>query len=271
MEATFARVLDWIDGAVNLRDFGGYPTDNGRRVGSGLLFRSGTTTGIPASGLTRIADELGIRTVIDLRTDRERRHGLSPFEEHGIDVVHEPLDPGNGVNPGAPSARLLSRMAPGDFDWVELYWSLLQHNGERFARILDLLGRPATLPVLIHCTGGRDRTGVTVALIQAALGVGDDDIAEDYALSSVLLERAPPVSEFERLFDKLGISREDMLRAMVTRPEIMYALLHRIRHVYTDVRVLLRMFGVESDGVDRLRAAASSGSSDAVTDHRRLA
>jgi thioredoxin reductase (NADPH) len=76
-----------------------------------------------------------------------------------------------------------------------------------------------------------------------------------------MLERATPVSEFERLFDKLGISREEMVRAMLTRPETMHALLHCIRHVYADVRVRLGMFGVESGVVDRLRSAASGQAS----------
>src|SRR4029453_15188695 len=121
------------------------------------------------------------------------------FEEHCIQVLHAPLAPGNGINPGALPPALIQRMTRGDFDWVELYWSLFQHNGERLRLIFEALGEPDNLPALVHCTGGRDRTGVAVALIQAALGVSDDDIAEDYALSSVLLELAP-VSEFERLF-----------------------------------------------------------------------
>ncbi|HEY3063733.1 MAG TPA: tyrosine-protein phosphatase [Chloroflexota bacterium] len=254
MESTAVRVVDWIDGAVNLRDFGGYPTEDGRRVRSAVLFRSGATGAISRAGLARVADELRIRTVIDLRSEKERQRSLSPFEEHGIDVVHEPLDPGSGISPGAPSASLLARMAQGKLDWVELYWSLIQRNGDRFARIIDLLGRPGTLPVLIHCTGGRDRTGVTVALIQAALGISAANIAEDYALSSPLLELAP-VAEFERLFGSFDIPREEIVRAMVTRPDTMHALFARVRGVYGDVDGLLRAIGLDREALDRLRAA----------------
>jgi hypothetical protein len=146
-------------------------------------------------------------------------------------------------------------MAQGELDWVELYWSLIQRNGDRFARIIDLLGRPGTLPVLIHCTGGRDRTGVTVALIQAAVGVSAANIAEDYALSSPLLELAP-VSEFERLFGSFDIPREEIVRAMVTRPDTMHALFARVRGVYGDVDGLLRAIGLDGEALDRLRAAA---------------
>ena len=110
MELTSRRVVDWIDGAVNLRDFGDYPTSDGRRVRSGLLFQSGSTHGISSVGLARVAGELGIRTVIDLRSERERQRGTSVFEEHGINLVNEPLDPGNGISPGTPSAALLQRI-----------------------------------------------------------------------------------------------------------------------------------------------------------------
>ncbi len=247
-------MVDWIEGAVNLRDFGGYRTEDGRRLRSGLLFRSGNTCGISSAGLARVAADLGVRTVIDLRSDRERQRESSAFGEHGVRVVHEPLDPGNGIAPGAPPALLVRSIILGEFDWVDLYWSLIRHNGPRFARILDLLGQPGALPVLIHCAGGRDRTGVTVALIQAAIRVSDDDVAEDYALSSTLLERAP-ASEFKRLLGGLQMSRDEFARAMVTRRETMFGLLDRIRGVYGNVHVLLETCGAGAAVIDRLRAA----------------
>jgi protein-tyrosine phosphatase len=255
MTSTYARVVDWIDGALNLRDFGGYPTRDGKWVRSGVLFRSGGTHGISTAGLARLSQELGVRTVIDLRSDQERRVSRSPFEEHGIRVVHEPLDSGQRINFGVPSTWLLIRMARGEFDWVEVYWSLLHRNGDRFVRILDLLGQPGSLPVLVHCSGGRDRTGVTVALIQAALGVSDVDIAEDYALSSTLLERIDG-AQFERLFGHIDVPREDLMSALATRPETMREFLRRICRDYRDVRVLLALFGADSDTVERLRSAA---------------
>ncbi len=57
MNLSSLRVVDWIEGAVNLRDFGGYPTSEGRQVRSGILFRSGSTHAIASAGLARVADE----------------------------------------------------------------------------------------------------------------------------------------------------------------------------------------------------------------------
>jgi protein-tyrosine phosphatase len=153
-------------------------------VRTGLLYRSGNTYGISAEGLAHLSVQLGVRTVIDLRSEAERAESLSEFEAHGIRSVHEPLNTGDGGNASISREQIVRSMALGTFDWAEMYWNLLHLNAERFARILSLLAEPGALPVLIHCAGGRDRTGVAVALIQVALGVRYDSIAEDFAMSS---------------------------------------------------------------------------------------
>jgi protein-tyrosine phosphatase len=207
------RVIDWIPGALNLRDFGGYPNEDGRMVGMGLLYRSGLTHAIPTEGIASIVSGLGIRTVIDLRGHGERERGLSAFESLDVRCIHEPLGTDLGVPSGAAFQELARRIVHGEFDWAARYWSMLTLNGDRFARILDVLSEPAALPALVHCTGGRDRTGVTVAVIQAALGVGDAEIAADYALSTELLLGADN-PEFARLFSNLDVPRVDIERAL---------------------------------------------------------
>jgi protein-tyrosine phosphatase len=251
------RVIDWIPGALNLRDFGGYATTAGGKLQNGLLFRSGATHGIATEGLAQIAKELRVRTVIDLRSPGERKRWLSPFESHGITCFHLPLDPGlgMGMESGAPPLAVTRAMALGLFDWGQLYWSLLALNGQQFARIFEVLSEPRRLPVLVHCAGGRDRTGVTVALIQAALSVADDDIASDYALSSEMIGRAAPRPEFERLFGEVAIPREEIARAMTTRPEVMLDLLARVRTEHGGVRALLNTWGIADEVLERIEHA----------------
>ena len=111
---TTTRVVDWIDGAINLRDFGGYRTTHGRLVRSGVLYRSGNTHEISSAGLAHLAQRLGIRTVVDLRSDGERSRGLSAFEAHGIHNVHEPLEPGVGIDPTLPRASLTGKSNDGE-------------------------------------------------------------------------------------------------------------------------------------------------------------
>jgi protein-tyrosine phosphatase len=258
------RVVDWIDGAVNMRDFGAYPTHDGRVVRTGLLYRSGNTHEISAEGLAHLAVQLGIRTVVDLRSAGERSRARSAFETLGIRNVHEPLAPGVGVDPAVPLETLTRSMADGSFDWSELYWNLLRFNMERFGRILSLLAEPDAVPALVHCAGGRDRTGVTVALIQAVLGVRREHIAEDFALSSQLLALGAPRPEFDRLFGRItDIPRADIVRAMTTRPETMRALLTRIDERYGSIDVLLEMMGVSPEVCDVLRARLTQAAPNA--------
>lgn len=247
------RVVDGIAGAVNLRDFGGYPTDAGGMVREGLLFRSGRTHELDAQGLAALAERTGIRTVIDLRSASERSAGLSAFEQHGIRTVHENLD--TGFDPATPAREKLQAMASGSFDWPEMYWDLAARNQAGLVRIFGLLASPGALPVLIHCQGGRDRTGVTVALILGALGVATSDIAADYALSSELLGRGSAAADHERLFGGLGIPMDEVERALVTVPESIHAFFARIRAAHGSVPGYLRGIGVSAAVLGDLQAA----------------
>ena len=157
-------------GCCNARDLGGLLAGTGRRIPSGRLFRADC---IPARSLAN-ADETGRMrpaTVIDLRSDAEVRRAPAPTANR----LHLPLDnPQRGMGPE---------------DWqhphavAERYLALLLDGEESIAEILAVLTDPAAYPVVIHCSGGKDRTGIVVALVLALLGVADDDIAADYALS----------------------------------------------------------------------------------------
>lgn len=251
--ALHPRVIDGIAGTVNLRDFGGYPTEAAGRVREGLLFRSGRTHQLDAQGVAALAVRTGIRTVIDLRSASERSGGLSAFEQHGIQMVHENL--GTGFDPATPAREKLLAMASGSFDWAELYWDLATRNQAGLVRIFGLLASPGALPVLIHCQGGRDRTGVTVALILGALGVAEDDIATDYALSSELLRRSLAAADHERLFEGIGIPMDEVQRALATVPETMHAFFARIRMTHGSVPGYLRAIGVSAAVLGDLQAA----------------
>jgi protein-tyrosine phosphatase len=120
------RIVDWIPGTANLRDFGGYTTLTGGRVRMSLLYRSGFTHGIPNHGLAELAQDLGIRTVIDLRTEGERKRGLSDFEAHGLRPVHEPLLTSLATDEELAPSQLARRILQGGFDWLVLYRSILE-------------------------------------------------------------------------------------------------------------------------------------------------
>jgi protein-tyrosine phosphatase len=244
-----------VPGSINLRDFGGYPTLDGGFVRAGALFRSGTTHELAPAGVSQLVQQVGIRSVVDLRSDSERSRGLTDFAAYGIVTMHEPLAAGLAGNPTAPRYDWIRRMARGELDWVETFWRILHLNSERFVEIVSHVSRAESLPVLIHCTSGRDRTGLTVALLQAALGVAPDDIASEYALSDVLRDaEGGPRSHLEQVFVDAEVPPEQVQRALSTRPETMRRLFARMDEEYGGAEAMLRTFGLAWEVLERLRS-----------------
>lgn len=156
-----------LDGAVNIRDLGGLPTAVGRSVRRGRIYRSDVLYRLTPDDVIALGS-LSIRTVIDLRSRREVEHYPQRLLiAAGIRHTNVPLV----VDPPVAGATLL-----------EDYLLLLRHAGAAFRAIFEHLARDV-YPVVINCFAGKDRTGLASALILGALGVPDDVIVADYALS----------------------------------------------------------------------------------------
>jgi protein tyrosine/serine phosphatase len=165
----------------NFRDLGGYRARDARTVRWGTLFR--------ADGLNRLQPgeeaafaALGISTVIDLRTNEEAEHG-GRFPAEVWDVAYHHL-PMFDVLPDWPEEIV----DPADY-LSERYLEMFATGRKAVARAFELLADQASYPLVFHCTAGKDRTGILAALVLAVLGVPDDVIATDYALSQEAMGR----------------------------------------------------------------------------------
>jgi hypothetical protein len=154
-----------IPGCANARDLGGLRTRDGRMVRRGALFRSGA----PDASWEAVRAQ-GIVTVIDLRNADER--GAA-----GAGSVSLPLD---GIEDTAFWDQWTSRV---EFGTPLYYAPFLEHFPGRAAAVVAAIAGAPPGAVLFHCQGGRDRTGLIAMLVLAALGVADEDIAAEYALS----------------------------------------------------------------------------------------
>lgn len=170
-----------LPGCTNFRGLGGMPAAGGGELRGGMLYRSDGLARLSAEG-TAAFTELGIATVVDLRTPEEvdRQPWAPPAGWPGT-LLHLPLVAQQpqweavGSDPGhAPPSR---------DPVVELYVTALTGAGEPVRRVIELLADPAAYPVLVHCTSGRDRTAVVVAMVLRLIGISSDAIADDYALS----------------------------------------------------------------------------------------
>jgi protein-tyrosine phosphatase len=178
-----------FEGCLNFRDLGGYATGDGRTVAWRRLFRSDSLHRMSPADVGRLLEDLGVATLVDLRTGSEREHGGPvPAESHcTVRSLHLPM-----VDDLFADRR--ERRTPLTTDMGEGYAAMLTFAGSQVATVLQLLAEPEVYPAVFFCAAGKDRTGVLAAIVLSVLGVDDDDIVEDYALTDpvarAILDRA---------------------------------------------------------------------------------
>jgi protein-tyrosine phosphatase len=234
-----------FEGCVNFRDLGGYRTADGRMVAWRTLFR--------ADGLNKLTDadvaqlgELGLATVIDLRTlDEAEQRGSFPVDRVPVTYLGLPL---TDVLPATEELP----------DWKEAayvaarYGAMVSEGGPMLTSAIQALATGDALPAVMHCSAGKDRTGVLSALILAFLGVPDETIVADYALSAAamgrLLERLK--AEYPEAQDAVEKYAPAILHVV---PETMEQFLADLRLQYGTYDALAGSLGV-TDAVTTLRS-----------------
>ena len=252
--------MTWIDleGAVNVRDVGGLPTVDGRSTRPGVLLRADNLQGLTPADVARLTGELGVRTVLDLRTGREvEQEGPGPLRStavvhHHVSLIPEP--------PGEPAEQEIDRAVPhradragaSPTDMTGYYVGYLQDRPDGIAHALQLLADPATGPAVVHCAAGKDRTGVVVALALSLAGVHRDAVVADYARSA---ERIDGVLARLRATRTYGPSLADT-SADALRPEAgsMERFLDHVDREYGGPHGLAMAIGVPEEAVARLGA-----------------
>jgi hypothetical protein len=184
---------------------------------------------LPPSSQSAIAD-LGIRLVVDLRHRAEVEAGPSVFlGSPSVRYVRAPVF----EDPPDPSLSI-----------VGVYRQMLDEQGDRIAAAVRAILQPGSLPAIVGCAAGVDRTGVTIAVILRAVGVPPDVIATDYALSAV--SYATDAAE-----SGLDDWRAGPV-AIDAAPATMAATLEYLDRRYGGAKGFLSAHGLNADDVDRL-------------------
>ncbi|MFC8680016.1 tyrosine-protein phosphatase [Microbacterium ureisolvens] len=224
-----------IDGLQNFRDTGGTPLVAGGETRSGVLYRSEALSTLTPTGVAELA-ATGIGVIADFRTDMERRMAPDVLpDSRPFHVVQLPLLEGamtgfaqsamQAKDPDAAKAAIGAALAQlpslGD-----LYVSMLEHGAGSFAELARLVANGAAVPVgttagddhsavLVHCTAGKDRTGVAVALLLDAVGAERAAVVSDYASSAAHLE-GPWADRMRGMITAMGVPLTPELDALIT-------------------------------------------------------
>jgi protein-tyrosine phosphatase len=181
--------MPWIelDGAVNVRDLGCLATRNGGQTVRGRLLRGDNLQELSAADVARLVDDIGLTTVVDLRSTAERdAEGPAPLQAvQSVRHVHLPVLTEQGSATDMVADALLTRedadrsRYPAD-RVTGHYLGYLEDRPEQVVAAVRTIATSEG-PVLVHCAAGKDRTGVVVALALSAVGVQPDAIVADYA------------------------------------------------------------------------------------------
>jgi len=229
----------------NFRDLGGYPTSDGRETRWRTLYRADGLYRLTPGDAQAVVD-LGVRTVVDLRTVNEvKTRGTFPVNDFDVAYHHLPIIDATWGETATPEIE----------DVVEfLVWAYREMLGEaspRFADAMRLLAEEEVLPAVFHCAAGKDRTGILSALVLGSLGVSEQIIAADYGLTEDAMRRlivwaGEHQPELAELYAKMPA------RFAAADPRAMTIILDDLTSQHGSVRNYVREIGVTEETVNAL-------------------
>ncbi len=178
-----------LEGADNFRDLGGLPAADGKRLRWGQFYRADKLDELTEGDLTYLGS-LDLRSVVDLRSEQEVASApdVLPKGANGkpVNYVHLPI-----YNEAEDTTDIKGRIMSGTFGrdeadnlLVEVNKLLASREAYRFQPFVDLIQDPQQVPVVYHCTSGKDRTGFATYLLLHTLGVDSAMVFNDYLMSN---------------------------------------------------------------------------------------
>ena len=238
--------LVW-EGCLNVRDLGGLPTEEGGRIRGGVVVRSDNVRRLTDEGW-RALERHGVVRIVDLRWPEEQAE--DPPRELEIEIVHVPvLGEGFDAEYVAQLDEHLHRVGEPVEHYAWSHLDFLERYRERFGFAIAAIAE-ADGTVVVHCHGGKDRTGLVSALLLRLAGVGLETIGQDYAASGPNLE-----SMWAQWIDDAedDVERAKRVLLSTTPAEGIVRVVSEIERRYGGVEGYLRAAGLTDAQLDRLR------------------
>lgn len=208
LEDSFQRVIQ-LEGGCNLRDLGGYQAADGRRVRSGMLYRSGVLAYLTDRDRQQLS-VLNVQVICDLRRIEEREHEPTLWPE-GAEILAWDDDESGGKN-----ERSWNQARDGEQCrdiMLNLYRTMPKWLHLRLRGVFESLAG-GRVPLLFHCAAGKDRTGLTAALILHMIGVPRETIVQDYLLTN----EAVDLEQFTSRYRRAGLGLSDQAHPISLMP-----------------------------------------------------
>lgn len=221
------RILN-LEGAINLRELGGYPTKDGTTIKYNKLLRSGDISNLTTNSLNYLK-KYGLKYVIDFRSNQEQQT-WSDVTSNFYRIYSDPVYPltGNGD-------KLAGAINHGDYSYLGLIYQsvvLDKHGQEAYRFLFDRLlnNKQDHQSLLFHCAAGKDRTGIGALLILKALGVDDEIITKDYLLTNLMYQDSDEIEA--TLNDENG--NQDINKMNMTKGDLesITSVFEAIEHYY---------------------------------------
>ena len=234
-----------VEGAINLRDVGGYATQDGKHVKWGRIYRSAAIDQLTDADMDTLAKR-NIYSVVDFRGYEESAKAPDRLLPN---TVYLRLPAGSDQN----SMDMFKDLKNGEEALKQFYGKtdvLVPRYKPFFQQLLNL---PDTTAVLYHCTAGKDRTGIATALLLSALDVPQEKIMEDYLASNVY--RAANNKEMIEQMVKMGLDRHVAEDMAAVKPSYLEATFAAIQKQYGSVAKFLKnQLGLDQEAITRLKA-----------------
>lgn len=240
------RHLAW-DGCLNVRDLGGHPTEDGGETRFGSVVRADSVRQLSEEGWKQLT-RYGVSRIVDLRLEAERLEdpdGAPPVEVLHLSFFDEDDEVFREVDAAAQAAP--------DFPTAtrDVYLIFLERFRANVARAIKAVADAPEGAVVVHCAGGKDRTGLVTAFLLKIAGVSDEDVAEDYAISE---ERLKPRHDRWLAEAETDEERDRLRRILVTPAESMLGVLRELERRYGSIEGYLKAGGLSDADLERTRA-----------------
>lgn len=220
----------FIKSIENMRDIGGYLAGN-KEISYGKIIRSNFPDNITEEDMKELK-KIGIKTVIDLRSEKEFKKKKSVFEDNkDFKLFHYSIY-GDGKIPNSSKevSNSYMEMLKGKNIIYKIFKTMVEETGG----------------ILYFCNAGKDRTGVITALIMMILGVDRKDIIADYTLSNVyMLEK---LRDFETKSDN-----KEIKEIITPKIEYMEQFLEKFNQKYKSIDKYLAEIGIDNEDINKMK------------------